>query len=664
MSLLRRSSDDGASSKAGSARAGGAVVSKRDSAAALSGWEPGEDRTFSIRRDSPLSRLAGAFNTSDSAHRQPTTLPTGSESTFGRVILAIRWGCLAISLALAGLDIATSDNSSLAMWCAAVLFYTIARTLAPTPLEATPRWVALPLVEVMFLAVAVGATGRWSSPLILVLISTLVVLGFRSGLRWGIGGSLAASGVVIWFDYLSSDGHPFAVAGQWMVQLVLVALVTGYARAVTGEANRQHSIALDRLGRLSDANALLFSLHRVAQTLPASLDLSEVLDSTVTRLRSLLPVDRLAIYIFEEADASWEVIRQDGLALDTRFGPTDLINPLRRAIAESRIVEVSELAGRGLDSSSGSGLYSVLRARGAIIGLLALEATEPGAYSARDVKMLSGFVEPMALAIDNGRWFRRLRTVGADEERTRIARDLHDRIGQSLAFVAFELDRITKRESKGESVGQELDELRNEVRTVIGEVRETLYDLRTDVSDQNDFITVMRGFAARVADRSDLNIELQFEADARLPLLQEREMWRIAQESLTNVERHAEAENVVITWTCDGTTATVQVTDDGKGFANSSGRMDSYGILGMRERAASVGAVLDFDSAPGEGTTVRCRLGFAEAAGLDPQRLLKDALVAADRNPVSGDLDDIDDDPSKITEELLAESETTPGGVA
>jgi len=606
---------------------------------AFTGWEPGEERSFSVRRDSPLARLAGAFHSSGLAGgggRQPTALPSNSEQAFAQVILAIRWGCLTISLALAGLDIATGDTR-LPIWCAVLLFYTTGRTLRPTPMATSLQSVAFPLAEVIFLAVAVGATGRWSSPLILVLISTIVVLGFRSGLRWGIGGSLAASMFIIGFDYLSGDPHPLAVAGQWMVQLVLVALVTGYARAVTGEARRQHSIALDRLGRLSDANALLFSLHRVAQTLPASLDLAEVLDSTVTRLRSLLAVDRLAIFIFEEADASWEVIRQDGLALDARLGPTSLIEPLRLAIVENRIVERPDLGGRGLDASSESGLYTVLRARGAVIGLLAIESTSPVAYSGRDVKMLSGFVEPMALAIDNGRWFRRLRTVGADEERTRIARDLHDRIGQSLAFVAFELDRITKRESKGERVGEELDELRTEVRTVIGEVRETLYDLRTDVNDRDDFVTVMRGFASRVADRSELNIECQFEADARLPILQEREMWRIAQESLTNVERHAKAENVTITWRCDGTSATVRVVDDGEGFEGASaGRMDSYGIVGMRERAASVGAILEFDSTPGEGTAVTCRLGTSEVNTLDPQRLLKDVPVSADRNGAAG----------------------------
>ena len=159
----------------------------------------------------------------------------------------------------------------------------------------------------------------------------------------------------------------------------------------------------------------------------------------------------------------------------------------------------------------------------------------------------------MALAIDNARWFARLRTVGADEERTRIARDLHDRIGQSLAYLAFELDRIVTSQAKGDDVGTSLEQLRDDVRGVIREVRDTLYDLRTDVSDSQDMADHPRGLR-RPGDRAQpaSSVELYCDRDARLPILQEREMWRIAQEALTNVERHSAATR---SGSCGGATA-------------------------------------------------------------------------------------------------------------
>ena len=86
-------------------------------------------------------------------------------------------------------------------------------------------------------------------------------------------------------------------------------------------------------------------------------------------------------------------------------------------------------------------------------------------------------------------------------------------------------------------------------------------------------------------------------------------MWRIAQEALTNIERHARARRVRVLWRCNGHAAALEVADDGVGFPpNTSGRLDSYGILGMRERASSIGATLDVISEPGKGARVRCFL--------------------------------------------------------
>ena len=87
-------------------------------------------------------------------------------------------------------------------------------------------------------------------------------------------------------------------------------------------------------------------------------------------------------------------------------------------------------------------------------------------------------------------------------------------------------------------------------------------------------------------------------------------MWlHLAQEAITNVERHAKAERLAVTWRCDGTHAVLVIADNGVGFPDGrAGRLDSYGIIGMRERAASIGATLDVASEPGVGTSVRCEV--------------------------------------------------------
>ena len=78
---------------------------------------------------------------------------------------------------------------------------------------------------------------------------------------------------------------------------------------------------------------------------------------------------------------------------------------------------------------------------------------------------------------------------------------------------------------------------------------------------------------------------------------------------MINVERHAEASEVTVSWTSDGESGVLEVSDNGRGFAvGESGRADSYGLVGMRERAASVGASMEVESTPGGGTTIRCLL--------------------------------------------------------
>ncbi len=468
------------------------------------------------------------------------------------------------------------------------------------------------LGEAAITMLVVVATGYWDSPLVFSALTAVAVAGFARGFGFGIRVAVLVILAISlpWAleeDFTSDDAR---VALQWSAEVMLVGVVAGYARRISGEADQRQSLALDRLGRLSDANALLFQLHQVTQSLPASLDLDEVLDATVTQLGDLFDYDAMAILLLEDTDGRWHTVRREGTRPPARLHDTELPPPLARALRVRSFVQQANLlasGGPGLSGSAASGMYAALSARGSIIGLLAIEHQQAHHFTPRDGELLSGFVESAALAIDNARWFGRLRTVGADEERTRIARDLHDRIGQSLAYLAFELDRIVKNSAKDKAVTKALDQLRGDVRGVIREVRDTLYDLRTDVTDAQSLPVILEGFLGRVRERSGLQVGLRTQETARLPILQEREMWRIAQEAVTNVERHANASQVTITWRCDATRATLEVADDGVGFpAGHAGRLDSYGILGMRERADSIGATLTVHSEPGKGTRVRC----------------------------------------------------------
>jgi signal transduction histidine kinase len=580
-------------------------------------------------RDAMIDQEKPPSGDFDIVAQQVGETSTDRVASFSSLITAMRLATVAISMLVA----ASTDDFTVAMriWTAIIIAYAVFRSFKPVRYSDDFRSVVRVIGEVALHVIAVIYTGGWDSPLVFTLLTPVALAGLARGFGFSLRVGITAIIAVTWPYVVGAQDSREALlsSASWGIIVLIVAVIAGYARRVSGEADRERELALDRLSRLSDANTLLFSLHRVTQTLPASLDLDDVLDSTLSRMKSLVSYDSVAVLLFDETDGQWAVARHHGLHVPRRLAPMDLTPGLRKALAESRPIYIPNVPseGGGLNERAGSGIYTVMPARGSIIGMLAIEHTDLEHFTARDLELVEGFVAPASLAVDNARWFARLRTVGADEERTRIARDLHDRIGQSLAYLAFELDHIVERDAQGDPVTAEVTQLRNDVRGVIREVRDTLYDLRTDVSDSLGLADVLGQYVERVAERSGLQVQTDADSNARLPLLQEREMWRVAQEALANVERHAQATAVRVVWRCDGQRAVMEVTDNGIGFeAGKAGRLDSYGMLGMRERAASIGASLEVLSAPGRGTRVRCLLD-PEAA--KPQRFATPALAGA-----------------------------------
>ena len=218
--------------------------------------------------------------------------------------------------------------------------------------------------------------------------------------------------------------------------------------------------------------------------------------------------------------------------------------------------------------------------------------------------IVHGLAEPFGIAIDNARLFRQLRSASANDERRRIARDLHDQVGSSLAFLGFEVDRATHLAAQGEPMEATLTELRGHLTTVINDIRETLHDLRTDVTDERDLPATLRDHLARVSDRRRLATELEVDATFRPPRQVERELWQIALEAITNVEKHAQATTVRVAFTARENRAVLRISDDGIGLNTSAPRADRYGMVGMRERAEGIGASLRVESPASGGTSV------------------------------------------------------------
>ena len=514
-------------------------------------------------------------------------------------------------LALAGALVQGRDELSWDNWrlVGALIVagaYAVLATVRPLPHRDDARARFRLVIEQALHTSLVLLTGAWSSPMALCLIPTAMVAGFAAGAMFAAE-LAAASFAVITVQHLTDIGaaNGFQDALLWAGLLGVVAFTSGLSQRATIDAARQKELALVRVSRLAEANSLLFALQRVAQSMPASLDLDDVVDSTIKRVQSLVPSESISLHLANDTDHKLELFRSVGSLVQTDVRLDDPPAIIRSAIDAPRTVRVARITpGSGLSTGAQSGIYAALRARGRLIGLLAVESDAPDAHTQQHSEILHGLAEAFGIAIDNARLFRQIRSASANEERGRIARDLHDQVGSSLAFLGFEVDRAQELAARGHQMEPVLVELRGHLTTVINDIRETLHDLRTDVTEDRDLPTTLRHHLARVTDRRDLQskLELDVREDARPTRNTERELWQIALEAITNVEKHARANLVTVRYSARPGHASLSVRDDGIGLNTGAGRADRYGMIGMRERAEAIGAVLRVESPPAGGT--------------------------------------------------------------
>jgi signal transduction histidine kinase len=556
-----------------------------------------------------VERRRGESAPPDGVDRRRTRLPHISPTLTAAPMWPFRIAAFGGALIRAIPELREGDTTFLVIALLAGAF-TVITSLFPVPYRDQPDIRKRIVLEQSLNVAAVILTGAWTSPFVLLFVPTGMLAGFAIGELYSIYVALAAV-VVTTVQHVGVVGLSAGIqdAVLWTGLLMMVAFTTGLAHRAAVDAAKTQQVALDRVSRLSEANSLLFALQRVAQQLPASLDLKEVLDSTVSRLRSMVTHDTLVVYILEPSTNSMNPARAHGADRPRPFRIGQLPKGLQMAVDSARTVRVDRLEpSDGIALRSQSGLYGALRARGSLVGLVAVESQQPSAFGTQQAEIVHGLSEPFGIAIDNARMFLSIGTLAADEERKRIARDLHDHVGSSLALIGFEVDRVISLAANGSDLGTPLDELRQQVSSVVTEVRDTLYDLRTDVTDSRDLAATVSEFLARVHQRSGIRTECDVTIGTRLPLVLEREAWQIVREAIVNAERHSQAALIRVRGYREGNSVVLIVRDNGVGLEATNARPDSYGLTGMRERATRLDADLRLRSLNEGGTEMRLEL--------------------------------------------------------
>lgn len=194
-----------------------------------------------------------------------------------------------------------------------------------------------------------------------------------------------------------------------------------------------------------------------------------------------------------------------------------------------------------------------------------------------------------------------------EEERKRIARDLHDQTSQSLVSLIVQL-KLVEAAADEASRRQRLAELREQLRLVLGDVRRMALDLRPGVLDDLGLVEAIQWFADRCNQNGDLDIRVLACAHCNtLPPKESVALYRVAQEALSNVVRHSRARHAWVEISCDEGHIHLEVRDNGIGLDKMKIRRSSggMGLFGMEERVQLLGGKLEVDGRPGEGTCIR-----------------------------------------------------------
>ena len=253
--------------------------------------------------------------------------------------------------------------------------------------------------------------------------------------------------------------------------------------------------------------------------------------------------------------------------------------------------------------------------RGAGTGLLIVAYQAGKEPDANELAFLEAISDQAAVALENSRLFEQARTLAVVEERQRFSRDLHDSVSQAL--YAISLGAQTARElmdSDPSSAIEPIDYVVSLADAALAEMRAMIFDLRPEALAQEGLVAALRRQAASVRARHQIEVEARLESEPAISLHAKEMLYRVAQEALQNVVKHARADAVTLSLSDVGGVVCLTVQDNGRGFSLADEFPGHLGLTSMRERASQAGAAFEVATAPGEGCTIAVRLSVDRLA--------------------------------------------------
>jgi signal transduction histidine kinase len=250
-----------------------------------------------------------------------------------------------------------------------------------------------------------------------------------------------------------------------------------------------------------------------------------------------------------------------------------------------------------------------------LLGWLSLEHSQPHAYAPRHAALAQTIANQAAVAIENARLYEQAQRLAVLEERQRLARELHDSVTQALYGIglgAHTAQSVLREGLPAERLKADLveplDYVLSLAEAALTEMRALIFELRPDSLENEGLVVALERQAETLQARHALVVETSLCDEPPLPFAVKEALYRIASEALNNVVKHARASQVLIQLDSCSETITLQVRDDGVGFAPQRDFPGHLGLHSMRERAVQLGGRLEIESAPGAGTSITVRI--------------------------------------------------------
>ena len=396
-------------------------------------------------------------------------------------------------------------------------------------------------------------------------------------------------------DYITKSG-----SGDHLLQLV---------KAI---ANLMRVLKLEAVAQ--EQHRFIQLMHNTVRVLGSTLDLDEVITLVLNNIQDAIPSDGANVMVITDDMA--HVIRGKGCASDDAgaqrqvwFPVHDiaLLHEIRQTRRVHCINDINPYDWQILPPGcmSRSLLVAPICVNDEFIGFLNLYSNQSAFFKPLHMERLQTYVDHVAVAIRNARLYQQAQDFAMVKERQRLGRDLHDSVTQTLfaaSVVAKSVIRAWQQDPH--AIEDDLLELRSLTSGALAEMRTLLFELHPRALYDTELRELLWQLSETAKGRAHIKVIFEAEGNCRLPFSVHEAFFRIAQEVLNNVVKHARARQLHFILKCEDCGAELSIRDDGVGFDLAAVSSDHLGIKIMRERAAEAGILLSIDSQIHEGTLV------------------------------------------------------------